>query len=84
MERYTVYILYSAYLDKYYIGYTGDTIESRLKKHNCNHTGFTGRTPDWIVVYTEIFATKRMAMERDRQIKKWKSRIKLEKLISSE
>ena len=39
---YHVYILYSKLLNRYYIGST-ENIESRLRKHNTNHKGFTGR-----------------------------------------
>ena len=44
-----VYIIYSASLDKFYVGYTGDEINSRLHKHNANHKGFTGKRSDWIL-----------------------------------
>jgi predicted GIY-YIG superfamily endonuclease len=41
------YILRSETLQKYYLGHTGDTLEERLRKHNSNHKGFTGRADDW-------------------------------------
>jgi putative endonuclease len=68
------YILYSQTADKYYIGSTSDTLESRLYKHNANHKGFTGKAADWKIVYSEQFETKVDAMQRERQIKSWKSR----------
>jgi putative endonuclease len=55
---YTTYILYSSQKDKYYVGFTGDEINERLRKHNSNHKGFTGRSGDWKIVYTEIFLEK--------------------------
>ena len=81
---YITYIIYSICLDRYYIGFTGQSIDLRLKKHNSNHKGFTGKQADWAVKHTETFATKAEAMKRERQIKAWKSRDKLESLISSE
>ncbi len=36
------YILHSPSKDKYYIGATCDTLESRLAKHNMKHLGYTG------------------------------------------
>ncbi|MFD2162079.1 GIY-YIG nuclease family protein [Paradesertivirga mongoliensis] len=45
---FAVYILYSQSLDKYYVGCTSDVSE-RLKKHNTNHSGFTGKLLDWEV-----------------------------------
>jgi len=76
-----VYIIFSASLNKYYVGHTGDTIEERLRKHNSNHNGFTGGLSDWKLVYTECFATKTEAYAKERLIKNWKSRKKIEALI---
>ena len=78
---YTVYILYSSDIDNYYIGYTGNLIDERLEKHNAKHKGFTGKNIDWVIKYTEEYSTKHEAMKRERQIKSWKSRIKIEQLI---
>jgi len=83
-STYTVYILYSVFLNRYYVGYTGSTMKSRLRKHNSDQKGFTGKNPDWVIRYTEPYSTKKEAMNRERQIKGWKSRIKIEKLISPE
>jgi putative endonuclease len=80
---YSVYILYSTILDRYYIGYTGETVAERLQKHLSNHKGFTGKAPDWKVVYTQAYPEKAEAMSTERKIKSWKSRIMIEKLINS-
>ncbi len=53
---YFFYILYSTSIDKYYVGHTLDLPE-RLRKHNTNHKGFTGKTSDWKIFYSEQFAT---------------------------
>jgi putative endonuclease len=82
--KYTVYILYSFALDKFYIGYTGDEISIRLSKHNAYHKGFTGRQNDWMIKYTEEYESKAEAIKREKQIKGWKSRVKIQKLISTE
>ncbi|SFA50960.1 putative endonuclease [Pedobacter suwonensis] len=76
------YILYSKTRDKYYIGSTINLTE-RLKKHNTNHAGFTGHTGDRCIVWFEAFDNLRDARLKERQIKNWKSRIMIEKLISS-
>ncbi len=78
---FTTYILYSKQADKYYIGYTGDDMNERLRKHNTNHKGFTGKYADWDIVYFEIFEEKLLAMNREKEIKGWKSRKMIEKLI---
>jgi putative endonuclease len=78
---YYFYILFSEFLNKYYVGYTANVLE-RLKKHLANHKGFTGKVADWKVVYTEKFGSKEEAYARERQVKKWKSRAMIEKLIT--
>ncbi|HNQ67231.1 MAG TPA: GIY-YIG nuclease family protein [Bacteroidales bacterium] len=50
-QDFKVYILYSKKLDRYYIGYTGDFLEERLRRHNCEHKGFTGSANDWKTVW---------------------------------
>ncbi len=52
------YILYSKSFNKYYIGATCENLEERLRKHNSNHSGFTGKTCDWVIVYAETFENK--------------------------
>jgi len=80
----TFYILFSPAANKYYIGHTTEVIEERLRKHNSNHKGFTGKFADWVVVYTESFSSKQLAYTREREVKNWKSRKKIEQLIGSE
>jgi len=75
------YILYSNTLDKYYIG-SSKNPKSRLIKHLEKHKGFTATANDWIIVNIEEFDDKSKALKRERQIKKWKSRKMIEKLIN--
>ena len=76
-----LYILYSPSLNKYYVGFTGDSMQERLRKHNSNHEGFTGGSADWELKYSEKYDTKEEALKREKQIKNWKSRKLIEKLI---
>ena len=78
-----VYILYSNFLDKYYIGYTGDDIVERIRRHNSKvKKGFTAKANDWELVYKEAFADKSSAMIREKEIKSKKSRKYIEWLIA--
>jgi len=77
------YILYSQSLDKFYVGHTSDELSERLRKHLSNHSGFTSKAKDWIVVYREIFDNKAEAFKREREVKGWKSRKRIEQLISN-
>ena len=77
-----VYLLFSESKNRYYIGHSSD-LEARLIRHNQKSKGFTGNTNDWKVVYTEQYNTKEEAQKRELQIKSWKSRIKIQELIST-
>ncbi len=80
---YFIYIIYSERADKYYIGQT-DNVEKRLLEHNSVHKGFTSQAEDWILKFYEEFNTRQEALKREKQIKSWKSRKLIEKLIKGE
>jgi len=63
---YTSYILFSKSADRYYIGFSGDDIQERIRKHCSNHKGYTGAYNDWILVYAEFFSTKTEAIKREK------------------
>jgi putative endonuclease len=77
-----VYILYSSTRNKFYIGYNS-YLEERIIRHNQKSKGFTGNSNDCKIVYTETFLTKIEAITKEKQIKSWKSRIKIQELISN-
>ena len=79
---YYCYILYSKTADRFYIGHTNN-LDERLKKHNTNHKGFTGKYNDWKIVYTEQYNTKEAAYARERQLKNWKNRQRIIDLINN-
>ena len=53
------------------------------KNHAANHKRFTSNQQDWKLVHTEIYELKKDAMKREKEIKNWKSRKMIEKLLSS-
>ncbi|RUA29239.1 MAG: GIY-YIG nuclease family protein [Bacteroidetes bacterium] len=77
------YILFSTLLNKYYYGHTCDEISERIRKHNSNHKGFTGKTDDWKLVYNEEYPNKSDAQNRELQVKNWKNRKRVEALINN-
>lgn len=79
---YCFYILYSHQADKYYIGHTNDLL-GRVRRHNTEHKGYTGKWSDWKVIYTEMYTNKQQAYKREREVKKWKSKLRIEKLIAN-
>ena len=64
-----------------HIGFTKDSVNSRLAKHLANHKGFTAKAKDWDIVYTEVYDTKSGAMQREKQLKAWKNKIRIKELI---
>ena len=79
-----LYILYSASSDKYYIGYSEDT-ERRLFEHNnSERTTFTSKHRPWVMKKAIPLGSERsFAMQVEKTIKKAKSRIIIEKIVSS-
>ncbi|WP_372587671.1 GIY-YIG nuclease family protein [Marivirga salinarum] len=75
------YILFSPSLEKYYYGHTCDQLSERIRKHNSNHKGYTGKTDDWELSYNEEYPTKTKAQNRELQVKNWKNRKRAEALI---
>ena len=75
-----VYIIYSDKIDKFYIGYSAN-VNDRLVKHNQKSYGFSNTGKPWRLVYSESYLTKKEAMLREKQLKDWKNRERIEKLI---
>jgi putative endonuclease len=75
-----VYILYSAKIDRYYIGTTED-LQWRLERHNNGWGKYTKRGIPWTIVYFEQFKNKSDALKREREIKNKKSRKYIEDII---
>ncbi len=76
------YIIYSKELDKYYIGFTQDSVENRLMKHNSAAYGqkFTSQTSDWELFYSIQCENIAQAMGIEKHIKRMKSRKYIENL----
>ncbi len=83
LMQFYVYILYSTYLDRYYIGHT-QNIEDRLRRHNGSGSKSTKKANDWNLVYKEKFCSRAAAMRRELEIKRSKSRKVMELLINSD
>jgi len=78
---YTLYILYSKKLDRYYVGFTND-LGRRLGEHNRIKVKYTDTGIPWVVVHTESFDAKKEAMKREKYIKSKKSRQFIIELIA--
>ncbi len=70
------YILYSIKLDKFYVGFTQDSVEERVAKHNASSYGYhyTSKADDWQIFLVIECDTISQAMKIEKHIKKMKSR----------
>jgi putative endonuclease len=78
---YTLYILHSKKLDRYYVGFTND-LSRRLTEHNRIKGKYTDCGIPWDLVYTEIFNIKKDAMAREKFIKSMKSKKFITELVA--
>jgi putative endonuclease len=77
-----IYILLSEKTNRYYVGQTID-VAARLAYHNANYSLALKNRGPWKLVYSEEYATRADAVRRERQIKSWKDRRMIEKLLGA-
>ncbi|MCO6496030.1 MAG: GIY-YIG nuclease family protein, partial [Chitinophagaceae bacterium] len=70
------YILYSLKLDKFYTGFTQESVEERVIKHNSSSYGvrYTSGTNDWEIFLIIECATISQALKVEKHIKRMKSK----------
>jgi len=67
--------------NSYYVGSTNN-IQSRIVEHQQGKVRSTKNNLPFILKYTENFKTRGEAQSREYQVKKWKSRKAVERLIN--
>ena len=75
------YILKSLKTKGYYIGSTGN-LEDRLKRHMQGRSKYTKLILPVELVYFETFESRSDAFKREKEIKSYKSKLYIEKLIN--
>lgn len=80
--QYTVYIIYSEKLNKYYTG-SCENFSIRLSQHNDGRNKSTKGGVPWITKHTETYNTLTEARSREAYIKRMKSRKYIESLFSN-
>jgi putative endonuclease len=75
------YILISKSNGSFYIGSSKD-LSKRLEKHNSGLVRSTKSGLPWELVYSEKYDNLSLARKREIQIKNWKSRLAIERLIA--
>lgn len=76
-----VYIIQSRKIGSYYVG-SCSKLDLRLERHNLGWSKSTKNKRPWSLRYKEVFESKKKALKREKEIKKQKSRIYIEKLLS--
>jgi len=76
------YILQSQKSGRFYVGHAED-LAQRKQDHDRGHVVATRNKGPWTIVYTESFPTRPAAANREREIKSWKSAIRIRELIES-
>jgi putative endonuclease len=67
---YTVYILHSDQLNKFYLGKTSLKVEEGLAYHLKKHKGFTSLAKDWKIIHSQQLDSKSEALLLEKKIKK--------------
>jgi putative endonuclease len=65
---YFVYIIQSKKTKAIYIGFTSD-LKARLSQHNLNKSYSTKNKGPWILIYAEMYRSRKDAKERETRIK---------------
>ena len=79
---YFVYIIQSEVDNTYYKGFT-ENLENRIWEHNNGKSRYTSKKIPWKLVYLEEYETKKEALIREKQIKRFNSQY-LKKLIEKQ
>jgi len=79
---YFLYILQSKSSGRYYIGQT-QNLDERLAYHNANYSKAIKNRGPWELVYREAYASRGEVVRRERQLKSWKDRRMIEKLVGA-
>ena len=77
-----LYIIQSESNGRYYVGQT-ESIPDRLSYHNAGYSKFLKNRGPWKLIYQEEYPTRSEAVKRERQIKSWKDRKMIEKLVGA-
>jgi putative endonuclease len=79
-EKFFVYILQSMKDFSFYIGQCND-LDKRMSKHFDGMSKYTSSKRPWRLVYFEMYESRGLALKREKDIKKMKSRVYIEQLV---
>ena len=76
-----VYVLVSLKNGKRYVGFTGETLEERLRQHKSGSSVWTKQNAPFNLIYSESFPDKLSAQRRERFFKTGQGRAFLNRVI---
>jgi putative endonuclease len=80
-QMFWVYIIKSNSVNRYYIGHTAN-LKNRIEHHRSGREKYTKIASDWCLVFSKEYKTRTQAQKTENFIKRQKSRIFTEKVIS--
>lgn len=83
-EVYSVYVLRSLRNGKRYVGYTGQSVATRLRQHNRGQNKWAAQNGPFELMHVEEFETKLEATKRERFLKTGVGRRELDQLLKPE
>lgn len=66
--NFSVYILYSKKLDRFYVGFTSN-LENRIKQHNKGESSYTSQGIPWIILWATSKEVREEAEHLERKLK---------------
>jgi len=78
-----IYILRSEPTGRYYVVMSAHP-DRRLEFYNSAGNGYTTRNRPWILVFRKAYSSRHDALLAERRIKKWKSRVMIDRLVRGE
>ena len=81
MNNFVIYILSDDKKGRYYVGQTKN-LDDRLSRHISRREKYT-RSGRWELVYQETYKSRPEALKREKEIKGWKSKIIIRRLVGT-
>ncbi len=69
---YVLYVIQSKKDSSFYIG-TTSSLQKRLEEHNKGFALSTKSKKPWVLIYCEVYRSKKDALEREKKLKKHKT-----------
>ena len=82
-NKYFIYVLSNKSRSTLYIGVTNNILR-RIEEHKLNENGFTFKYKCFELIYIEEFDNPKEAIEREKELKKWREEVKKLELIKEQ